>query len=138
LFILRDWRGGGKEPIIDRVERVNPMIVTVFRSRLNPGAQEGYAPMAKRLGELARSMPGYVSHKGFVAEDGERLTLVEFATEEGLKAWARQPDHVEGKRLGIQRFFSEYRVQICQVIKDSATRAQRPRGAEGRSTTSPA
>jgi len=30
------------------------------------------------MGELARSMPGYLSHKGFVADDGERVTLVEF------------------------------------------------------------
>jgi len=65
------------------------MVVTIFRSRLKPEVQEEYAPLAARMSELAASMPGYISHKGFVAEDGERLTLVEFESEEAQRAWAR-------------------------------------------------
>ena len=98
------------------------MIVTVFRSRLLPEAQGEYMPMAKRMSELAKTMPGYIAHKGFVAEDGERLTFVEFDSEESLKAWAIHPEHVEAKKLGRQRFFTEYRVQICNVIRDSSDR----------------
>jgi heme-degrading monooxygenase HmoA len=98
------------------------MIVTVFRSRLLPEAQGEYMPMAKRMSELAKTMPGYIAHKGFVAEDGERLTFVEFESEESLKAWAIHPEHVEAKKLGRQRFFTEYRVQICNVIRDSNDR----------------
>jgi antibiotic biosynthesis monooxygenase (ABM) superfamily enzyme len=54
------------------------MIVTVFRTRMNPGMQDEYGPMASRMSELVRANPGYISHKGFVAEDGERVTIVEF------------------------------------------------------------
>lgn len=74
------------------------MIVTVFRSRLNPDAQDEYGPMAKRMGELARTIPGYISHKGFVAEDGERVTLVEFETQEALHEWRVHPEHTNAKR----------------------------------------
>ena len=28
-------------------------------------------------------MPGYISHKGFTADDGERVTIVEFAARGG-------------------------------------------------------
>jgi len=38
------------------------MIVTVFRSRLNPTAREEYTLWAARMSELARTMPGHVSH----------------------------------------------------------------------------
>ena len=54
------------------------MIVTVFRSRLMPGLQEQYVALVDRMVELASSTPGYISHKGFFAEDGERCTIVEF------------------------------------------------------------
>ena len=54
------------------------MILTVFRSRLRPEAQAEYGELAPQMSKLARSMPRYKSHKVFVAEDGERLTLVEF------------------------------------------------------------
>ena len=112
------------------------MIVTVFRSRLEAEAQQDYVPMARRLGELAKTMPGYVSHKVFVAEDGERLTLVEFASEDGLQAWATHPGHVEAKRQGIRRLFACYRVQICKVIKDSGLRVRDARRASGASSVS--
>ena len=46
------------------------MIVTVFRSRLRPGAREEYIALVDRMIELAKTMPGYISHKGFFAEDG--------------------------------------------------------------------
>jgi heme-degrading monooxygenase HmoA len=95
------------------------MIVTVFRSRLNSGVQEDYGQMAKAMSELARAMPGYISHKGFVAEDGERVTIVEFESEESLQAWRVHPEHAKAKKRGIQDFFSQYKVQICQVIRSS-------------------
>jgi heme-degrading monooxygenase HmoA len=93
------------------------MIVTVFRSRLSPGVQDEYGPMAKRMSELVRGIPGYVSHKGFVAEDGERVTLVEFETEDALQAWRVHPEHATAKRRGIESLFAEYKFQICNVIR---------------------
>lgn len=96
------------------------MIVTVFRSRLNPGAQEEYGPMAKRMSGLAQNIPGYISHKGFVAEDGERVTIVEFESEEALREWRIHPEHAKAKRRGIESLFSDYKFQICSVIRDRA------------------
>ncbi len=48
------------------------MIVTVFRSRLEDGARQEYLEWVARRVEIARTMPGCLSHKGFTAEDGER------------------------------------------------------------------
>ena len=98
------------------------MIVTVFRSRLNAESQNEYQQSAARMSELAKGIPGYISHKGFTAADGERVTIVEFDSEEGLQAWATHPEHVEAKKMGRRMFFSEYRVQVCNVVRDSADR----------------
>jgi heme-degrading monooxygenase HmoA len=95
------------------------MVVTVFRSRLRPGVQDEYQPMAARMSELARGMPGYVSHKSFTAEDGERVTIVEFADEVSQQAWSRHAEHVEAKRKGRETFYSEYRIQVCRVERES-------------------
>jgi heme-degrading monooxygenase HmoA len=96
------------------------MVITVFRSRLKPEAQEEYRHWATRMSELARQMPGYISHKGFVAEDGERVTIVEFESEESLRAWALHPEHVEAKKKGRTSFYLEYRIQICSLQRESA------------------
>lgn len=92
-----------------------PMIVTVLRSRLVPGILDEYGPTARRMSELARTIPGYVSHKGFVAEDGERVTIVEFETEEALQDWKVHPEHREAKRIGFKKFYSVFSYQICKV-----------------------
>jgi antibiotic biosynthesis monooxygenase (ABM) superfamily enzyme len=47
------------------------MIVTVFRSRLKPGVRDQYIVLVDQMEKLARTMPGYISHKGFFADDGE-------------------------------------------------------------------
>jgi heme-degrading monooxygenase HmoA len=96
------------------------MILTVFRSRVKPEAQEEYVRWATRMSELARQMPGYISHKGFVAEDGERVTIVEFESEQAQRAWSVYPEHVEAKKKGRASFYAEYRVQICTVQRDTA------------------
>ncbi len=96
------------------------MIVTVFRSRLKPDAQDEYKRWAARMGEIARQMPGYVSHKGFVAEDGERVTIVEFESEAAQRAWAVHPEHLEAKKKGRADFYVEYKTQICAVQRESA------------------
>jgi len=95
------------------------MIVTVFRSRLKPGAQEEYGPMAKRMSELAQSISGYISHKGFVAEDGERVTIVEFEHEEGMRAWRMNPEHRAAQKKAREIYYSEYSVQVCNVVRES-------------------
>ena len=93
------------------------MIVTVFRNRLKPEHQDEYYDTANRMAEIARSMPGYISHKSFAADDGERVTIVEFADEACQKAWATESRHVVAKARGREAFYSEYSIQICTVTR---------------------
>lgn len=94
------------------------MIITVFRSRLRPECLAEYNDTVRRMSELARAMPGYVSHKSFTAEDGERVTIVEFADEASQKAWATHAGHVTAKARGRAAFYSEYSLQICNVTRE--------------------
>ena len=95
------------------------MIVTVFRSRLRPSLRDDYVAQANRMNELAATMPGYISHKGFFADDGERVTVVEFDSEEAMRAWRMHPEHREAQRKARERFYSEYHIQICEVLRTS-------------------
>jgi len=92
------------------------MIVTVFRSRLKPGLREDYVALANRMNELARTMPGYISHKDFYANDGERVAVVEFAHEEGQRAWQSNPEHRAAQKLAREKYYTEYHIQVCSSI----------------------
>lgn len=95
------------------------MVVTIFRSRLNPENEQQYYEWAGRIAALAKTMPGYVSHKVFTAEDGERVTLVEFADEASQRGWSTNMQHVEAKRKGRSDFYLEYKLQVCRIERES-------------------
>ncbi len=95
------------------------MYVTVFRSRLRPGVEAEYRAEAEKMLELASAMPGFSSFKTFSAEDGERVSLVEFDSEETLRAWREHPEHRRAQQLGRERFYSEYAVQVCKQVRNS-------------------
>ena len=94
------------------------MIVVVFRSRLDPAAGEDYETTDARMEALVATMPGYVAHKSFAAEDGERLTLVEFESEETIAAWRMHPEHIEAQRKGRTSFYTDYRLTVCEVLRE--------------------
>jgi heme-degrading monooxygenase HmoA len=96
------------------------MIIVVFRSRLRAGIEKMYKEEAMAVAAVAREVPGYIAHRSFVAEDGERVTIVEYGSEDALRAWARDPRHVAAKKLGRKEFYVEYKVQICSLIREGS------------------
>jgi heme-degrading monooxygenase HmoA len=94
------------------------MVLTIFRSRLRPENEKEYAEWATRIHDLAVTMPGFISIKTFAAEDGERVSIVEFESQEAVRHWRDQADHREAQELGRKAFYSEYRIQVCQPIRD--------------------
>jgi len=100
------------------------MIVTVFRSRLKPGLRDEYVALVDRMAAIAQTMPGYISHKGFFAEDGERVTIVEFEHEQGLRAWRTNAEHLAAQKLARQKYYTEYHVQVCTLQRESRFKAE--------------
>jgi heme-degrading monooxygenase HmoA len=94
-------------------------VVTVFRSRLRADA-DAYPDHAARMSAVARSMPGYVEHKVFTAEDGERVTLVTFADRPSHDAWGRHPEHREAQRAGVRDYYEEYSISVGVVDRASS------------------
>jgi len=89
--------------------------ITVFRSRLRDDVPDRYFDLAAELRARAGALPGFVEHKVFVAEDGERLTLVTFDSAEHEAAWRDDVEHRAAQREGRDDFYDEYDVAVCEV-----------------------
>jgi heme-degrading monooxygenase HmoA len=96
------------------------MVITLFRNRLRPGDHAEYERWARRMGELGFKMPGFVSFKTFAADDGERVSIIEFDSEAAHDAWRNQPEHREAQRLGRERFYAEFEVVVCTPVRRTA------------------
>jgi heme-degrading monooxygenase HmoA len=94
-------------------------VVTVFRSTLRPDAVEEYEAVSTRMVALARSMPGFVDYKTFTSDDGERVTIVTFASWDEHGAWRQHPEHRVAQRLGRERFYDTFDIQVCTGVRET-------------------
>ncbi|MFM8645486.1 MAG: antibiotic biosynthesis monooxygenase family protein [Actinomycetota bacterium] len=97
------------------------MIITVFRSRLLPGVDTEYGELASEMSQLAVSMPGFISEKMFVADDGERVTIVLFAGS-SQRAWRDHPAHRRPQERGCEALYSEHSLYSATVTYSSSHR----------------
>jgi len=96
-----------------------PPVVTVFRSRLRPESLVDYHETARRILELARTMPGFVDFKSFEADDGERVSVVTFSSMQTHRAWRDHPEHRAAQQMGRDRFYSSYDISVSEIVGES-------------------
>jgi heme-degrading monooxygenase HmoA len=95
------------------------MVVIVFRTRIRADADQAeMAQLGSHMYELSSAMPGFVSYKDFVAEDGESVSIVEFESLETLHAWRMHPEHQHAQRRGREAMFGSYRIQVCETVRE--------------------
>ena len=93
-------------------------VVTVFRSRLRPDAGGEYENTAARMLELAAEMPGFGGFKQFTAQDGERVSIIDFDSVEHEQAWRDHPEHRKAQQRGRDAFYAGYVIQVCEVLRE--------------------
>lgn len=95
------------------------MMVVVFRSRLREGVRQAFAERETEVWSWAEKMPGLVSSKDFVAEDGERVAIIEFRSPIELQAWREHAGHRLAQQQGRDQFFESYSLQVCELVRES-------------------
>jgi heme-degrading monooxygenase HmoA len=111
-----DRRDGSAEP-------VEGAMVTVFRSRLDPAHLAEYGEIAEATEAGARASEGFVDFKTFVADDGERCSIVVFADRASHERWRSDPLHREAQRAGWDRLYERFEILACQLVRRTVHRA---------------
>lgn len=99
-------------------------IVTVFRSRLRSDGSDGYARTADEMERLAREVPGFVDFKTFVADDGERVSVITFASRAAHDAWRDDPRHRAAQERGREHWYAEYQILVCELLAERTFRGR--------------
>ena len=63
---------------------------------------------------------GFVSCRDFVAADGENVSVIGFESLKTLAVWRNHPEHIVVQQRGRTEFFTEYRIQVCSLVQESA------------------
>ena len=100
------------------MERPLP-IACIFRSTRTDHAEAEYREWSDRIERLVTVAPGYRSHMSLrdpVTREG--VTIAYFDDLDSVAAWRDQVEHLQAQRLGRERFYEEYVVQIAQVTRE--------------------
>ena len=96
------------------------MVIAVFRSRLRPDCEKEFQQLKTRMLEIAQSMPGFISHKVYVSDDGERCSVIEFDSADNMAAWRDHPEHLAAKQAGRERYYEDYSLIVADASRSSA------------------
>jgi heme-degrading monooxygenase HmoA len=98
------------------------MVIAVFRARIRSESTEEYYALADEMAEIAREMPGFRSWKSYFSEDGERVSIHEWESEDQLRAWREHPEHVRAQERGRLQFYEDYTLYVCENPRESRFR----------------
>ncbi len=91
-----------------------PYFAVYFLSHRRAGDQ-GYQAMAEKMEQLAAEQPGFLGMESLRQADGWGMTVSYWESEEDIRAWKDQLDHVEAQRKGRSDWYDQYVVRVCRV-----------------------
>ena len=90
------------------------MYLVVFRSRKRADLDAAaYAVDADEMKALALAQPGLLAVKTYANEDGETVSLSEWADEAAAREWGRHAEHAFMQRRGKERYYASYTIFSC-------------------------
>ena len=92
------------------------MWVVIFRAKIRTTDDE-YSRVAGRLRDLALSQFGCLQ---FVAvnEGRDEVALSYWPSEESIRAWKQNSEHVLAQELGRARWYESYIVQVASIQRE--------------------
>lgn len=102
-----------------------PYYAVIITSQLTDEDQAAYAKMAERMSELGVQQPGYLGREGMTDGQGRDLTVIYYADDASIKAWKADLEHLEAQRLGKDRWYECYTVEVARVERAYAFSRER-------------
>jgi len=94
------------------------MIISLFGDTVvKPGKEDEDARLSAKLNPILRSMPGFISFKGYRGDDGEEIGLVRMTSREALDAWVNEGVHGAAQRVAAQ-IYERFWVQSAETFRE--------------------
>ena len=92
-----------------------PYYMTAFSSQASGEDVEEYGVTAARLMALAHEQPGCLGVETTRDASGFGITLAFFDSDESIRAWKRQADHLDAQRRGREVWYERYEIRVARV-----------------------
>jgi heme-degrading monooxygenase HmoA len=96
------------------------MFVVIFRAKVKQFDSE-YSATAARMRELALTKFGCIEFHA-VTEGDHEIALSYWPDEVSIKAWRMYPEHLAAQKLGKERWYESYSVQVAEIGREYRSR----------------
>ena len=90
-----------------------PYYAVIFTAQRK--SDEGYAEMAARMDELAKTMPGYLGIESARDENGFGITVSYWESEAAIANWKKNADHLQAQAMGRAEWYENDTVRVAKV-----------------------
>ena len=104
----------------DKNELQSAYAVIFTAQRTHDDTQEAYAIAAKRMEELAQTMPGYLGFVSTRDENGFGITISYWESEDAIKAWRDNLEHSAVRERGRDEWYLNYNLQVAKIERSYA------------------
>jgi heme-degrading monooxygenase HmoA len=91
------------------------MFVVIFRAQVRQFDAD-YSAMAAQMRELALTQFGCLEFTA-VTEGEQEVALSYWPDEASIRAWKQQADHLMAQKLGRERWYGSYSVEIAEIAR---------------------
>ena len=97
------------------------MIAVIFEVCPHSHTKDEYLGIAARLAPLLATMDGFISIERFqsLTQPDKILSLSFWRDEEAVRQWRNTEEHRAAQSQGRGGIFSDYRLRIASVVRDS-------------------
>jgi heme-degrading monooxygenase HmoA len=95
------------------------MFVVIFRAKVR-AFDADYSAMAAQMRELALTQFGCLDFTA-VTEGEQEIALSYWPDEASIRAWKQHADHLMAQKLGRERWYAAYSVEIAQITRSYST-----------------
>ncbi len=92
-----------------------PYYAVIFTSHRTDG-DKGYGQMSEKMIELASKQQGFLGVES--ARDSVGITVSYWSDLESIKKWKVNIEHQEAQTLGLEKWYSSFKVRISKVERD--------------------
>ncbi len=92
-----------------------PYYVVIFTNHHKAPNDEAYHAMGEDMQALAAEMPGYLGFESARGDDGFGFAISYWESEDAIKNWKRQADHLVAQKRGRSDWYEDYVVRVAKV-----------------------
>jgi heme-degrading monooxygenase HmoA len=94
-----------------------PYWAVIFTAIFSGREEAEYGDTAERMVELAQQSTGFLGYESAQGEGGLEITVSYWDSEEAIRTWKRNSEHLMAQKRGREAFYSAYTIRVAHVTR---------------------